>query len=205
MACVPVAAVTVTAAVAVRRESAVDVAVIVAVPAVTPRTETCAAFGVTLATAAFDVDHVTSVAAPPNALTLAANTAVAPTGIVVDVGAIATLAIPETMIDVLALFDPSACDVAVIVAVPGDTPVSVALLPLAVTVTIAVFDDAHVTACDAPFETDTVAVNVALPFTAIDDGAPEIDTELTVGVLVPPLQFGALTGHLSPPPPPHDS
>ena len=198
---------TVTAAVAVRRVSTVDVAVIVALPAATARTVPCDPLAVTVATAVFELDQVTSWAAPPKALTLAANTAVAPTGIVVDAGAMATLAIPETMIDVLALFDPSACDVAVIVAVPGDTPVSEALLPFAVTVTIAVFDDAHVTACDAPFETDTVAVNVALPFTAIDEGAPEIDTELTVGVLpvVPPLQFGALTGHLSPPPPPHDS
>jgi len=39
-------------------------------------------------------------------------------------------------------------------------------------VATAVFDDAHVTACDAPFETDTVAVNVALPFTAIDSAYP---------------------------------
>ena len=195
------------AAVAVRRESAVDVAVMVAVPAVTPRTETCVPFAVTVATAVFDVDHVTSVAAPPNAVTLADNVAVAPTAIDAVGGLTETLATPDTMIDVLALFDPSACDVAVIVAVPGETPVSAALFPFAVTVTIAVFDDAHVTACDAPFETDTVAVSVALPLTAIDDGAPEIDTELTVGVLppVPPLQFGALTGHLSPPPPPHDS
>jgi hypothetical protein len=178
----------------------------VAVPAATPRTVPCEPLAVTVAMAVFELDHVTSGAAPPNDVTFAVNAVVAPTATDAVGGVMATLAMPDTMIDVLALFDPSACDVAVIVAVPGATPVSVALFPLAVTVTIDVFDDVHVTACDAPFETDTVAVNVALPFTAIDAGAPEIETELTVGVLLlPPLQFGALTGHLSPPPPPHDT
>jgi hypothetical protein len=208
IACPPVVApVTVTAALAVRRESAVDVAVIVAVPAATPRTVTCAPFAVTDAIAAFDVDQVTSVALPPNAVTVAASVVVAPTATDAVVGVTATLATPETMIDVLALFDASACDVAVIVAVPGATPVMAALFPFAVTTTFPVFDDAQVTACDAPFVTATVAVNVAAPFTTIDDGAPEIETDVTVGVLLlfPPLQFGALTGHFSPPPPPHET
>jgi hypothetical protein len=180
--------------------------VIVALPAATPRTVTCGPFAVTDATPVFDDDHVTSVATPPNAVTVAVSVVVAPTATDADVGAIATLEMPETMIDVLALFDPSACDVAVIVAVPGATPVIAALLPFAVTVMTDVFDDVQFTACDAPLVTATVAVNVALPFTAIDDGAPEIATEVTVGVLLPPvpLQFGELIGHLSPPPPPHE-
>jgi hypothetical protein len=201
----PVDPVTVTTAVAVRRVSAVDVAVIVALPAVTPRTEPCAPLPVTVAMAVFDELHVTSLAAPPNVVTFAVNDVVAPTVTDAVDGVIATAATPETVIGMLPNFEASTCDVAVMVAVPGNTPVIAALLPLAFTTTIDVFEDVQFTACDAPFVTATVAVKVALPFTAIEAGAPEIDTDVTVGVLLVPPQFGALTGHLSPPPPPHET
>jgi len=152
----------VIAAVAVRRESPTDVAVIIALPAATPRTTTLAPLGVIVATAAFDVVQVTSVDAPPNAVTVAVNVAV-PAGAIDAVGGLtATAETPVTETLALALFDASADDVAVMVAVPADTPVIVAVLPFGVTDTTAALDVDHETDCDAPFVTATVAVSVAV-------------------------------------------
>src|SRR5262245_13763129 len=109
----------------------------------------------------------------------------------------------ETVIVTLALLDASAADVAVMLALPAPTAVIVALAPLALTLATLVFDDDQFTACDAPFVTATVAVSAAVwPIESVP-GAPLSVTDTTVGVLPPglPLQFGALTGHFSPPPP----
>jgi hypothetical protein len=67
-----------------------------------------------------------------------------------------------TVIAAVALFDASADDVAVMVAVPADTPVIVAVLPFGVTDTTAALDVDHETDCDAPFVTAAVAVSVAV-------------------------------------------
>src|SRR5215510_11848488 len=96
------------------------------------------------------------------------------------------------------LFDASACDLAVIIAVPSATPVTTALLPFERTPTMFGFDEDHVTAWDAPFVTWTVAVSVEFSPTPITN-LPEIPTDRTVGALFP--QLGELTAQpLSLPP-----
>jgi hypothetical protein len=181
------------------------VAVIVVVPAATPFTMAVPTpFDPTVAMAALPVVHVTSVDAPPNDVTMAVMFVVAAAATVIVVGLSVTDATPVTVTLVDALLLASPCAVAVIVAVPAPTAVMLAVFPLETRLTTFVFDDDHDTAVDAPLVTATDAVTVAVWFTVIDDGAPEIVTETTVGV--PPvlpglLQFGALTGHWLPPPP----
>jgi hypothetical protein len=88
----------------------------------------------------------------------------------------------------------SAVDVARIVDVPGATAVMTALLPDGATDATAAFDDDHVTDCAAPFETATLAVRLAVWFSASEDvGAPEMTTEMTCGDVL--LQLGVVTGH----------
>lgn len=195
--------VTVTAAVAVRFVSPTAVAVIVVVPAAMPCTMAAPTpLEVTVAMAAFALDHVTSVDAPPNDVTVAATLAVAAAATEIVVGLSVTDATPVTVMLVDALLFASPCAVAITVAVPAPTAVIDALFPFADTLTTFVFDDDQDTAVDAPFVTETTAVSVAVCPAVIDDGAPETVTDTTVGVPPPGLlQFGELTGHSLPPPP----
>ena len=79
-----------------------------------------------------------------------------------------------------ALFVASNADVAVIVAVPAATP---STCPVAETVATVGADDVQFTALDAPFTTDTVAVNCVCSPTVTVAEAGEIVTAVTRGVV----------------------
>src|SRR5512139_2626689 len=104
--------------------STVDVAVMVAFPAATAVTSPV---GLTVAAAAFEVDQVTPVPAPPTTATVAVSCAVVPAmsavgglGIVTERTAGRGFTVSVTF----PVFVASNDDVAVIVAVPAATPVT---------------------------------------------------------------------------------
>lgn len=154
----------VTCAVADFVASNVEVAVMFAVPALTP--VTCPVCD-TVATAAFDVDHATVLAAPFTATTVAVSVLCAP--IRIDAGGadsvtlvtagVGGLTVIATFTDLVA----SKTDVAVITTEPGETAVTT---PVVLTVAMFAFAVVHVTAVDAPPTAVTTAVSACVPFTA---------------------------------------
>lgn len=172
--------------------SCVDVAVIVAVPVATAVT---LPDELTVATAPFDVDHVTVELNVPFPVTCALHCALAPTlieagqvtltPVMVEDAAIVTLAEPDFVV--------SSVDVAVIVAVPAAAPVT---LPEELTVATPVLEDVQVTPeLKLPVPV-TVGVHEAEDPTVIDDGHVT-ETAVIVGC------GGGGADPPPPPPPPH--
>ena len=130
-----------------------EVAVIVAVPALTAVTTP---FEDTVATALLDVAHFTVV---PSASTTATFTvAVLPSSRVTVAGATLIAGVTTLTVHLATFFEPSAV-VAVIVAVPALTAVTT---PFEDTFATFVLDDFHVTFFDVAFEGATVALSVFL-------------------------------------------
>lgn len=134
---------------------ACDVPVIVAVPELTAVTSPLA---LTVATAAFDVLHVTAVFVEP--VTLAVS-CVVPPGASVAVRGVIVISIfgaGRTPIEALPRLSEFTCDFAVIVAVPAATAVT---RPVLLTVATDAFEVVHVTAVlDSPV---TVAASCTVP------------------------------------------
>lgn len=161
--------------------SKTDVAVMVAVPTATA--VTCPV-GDTVATAALDVDQVSAVEAPLTTVTLAVNVSTPPTAMVGLAGVTTTDRTAGggavTTTGTVADFVGSATEVAVTFAFPTAAPV---MMPVVFpTETMAVLEEDHVTAVEAPPTTSTVAVSVRFCPTTTAGAVGAMDTEVTAGL-----------------------
>lgn len=158
--------------------SKVDCAVIVAVPGATAVTNPVA---FTVAIAFDELVHVTVVAAPPTAVTVAVSCDVVPT-ISAGSGEFTVTDCTAGCGVTVSATDPALVlsndEVAVMVAFPGETPVTT---PLADTVATALFELDQATAADAPLTTTTFTPSASVfPTTRVVDGAFTV-TEVTAG------------------------
>ena len=174
------AALTVICAVALKRESAVDVARTMALPTLMPVTTPAA---LTPTTAGLSDVHTTVFASPASASTVAVSGCASPTRIAAALGEIWTPRTPSTCTVTVLETEPESART---VVVPVAFAVIVAVLPVALTVAMLTLSLVHVTVLLSvePFASLTAATTVCVAPTA--DSETDVVESVTVAGGLPP-------------------